>query len=73
MTAAIVEDLVRHKWYANGAYLSAVYRHEIARHDEELRKLFLHILVANRFWLFLTLGKEFDRERECAFPVRSNL
>jgi len=68
MTAAIVDDLVRHKWYANGAYVSAVYRHETARHDEELRKLFLHILVANRFWLFLTLGKEFDQGRESRFP-----
>src|SRR4051794_22471567 len=68
MTAAIVNDLVRHKWYANAAYLAAVYRHQAARQDEELRKLFLHILVANRFWLLLTLGKEFDRESESRFP-----
>jgi uncharacterized damage-inducible protein DinB len=68
MAGAIVEDLVRHKWYANAAYLAAVYGHEAARQDEELRKLFLHILVANRFWLFLTLGKVFDRESESRFP-----
>jgi hypothetical protein len=68
MIPAIVEDLVRHKWHANAAYLAAVHRHESARHDEELRKLFLHILVANRFWLFLTLEKEFDQGRESRFP-----
>jgi|SRR4051812_1463450 len=68
MTAAIVEDLVRHKWYANAAYLAAVCQHESARQDEELRKLFLHILVANRFWLFLTLGRDFQRESESRFP-----
>jgi len=68
MAAAIMEDLVRHKWHANAAYLAAVYRHEAARQDEELRTLLLHILVANRFWLFLTQGKEFDRENEARIP-----
>jgi len=68
MITAIVEDLVRHKWYANAAYLAAVYGHESARQDEELRKMFLHILVANLFWLFLTLGREFERESESRFP-----
>ena len=64
MSAPIAEELVRHKWHANAAYLASVYEHEPTRHDEELRKLLHHILIANRFWLFLTLGKEFDRETE---------
>lgn len=68
MSAALVEELVRHKWHANAAYLAVVYKNEAARQDEELRKLLHHILVSNRFWLFLTLGREFDRERESRIP-----
>ena len=68
MPAAFLDELVRHKWYANAAYLGAVCQNEAARQDEELRKLFLHILVSNRFWLHLTLGREFDRERETRLP-----
>ena len=68
MPAAILEDLVRHKWHANAAYLAAVVSNEAARQDEELRRLFHHILVSNRFWLFLTLGREFDREKETQMP-----
>jgi uncharacterized damage-inducible protein DinB len=69
MSEAILPDLVRHKWYANAAYLGAVYRNEATRHDEELRTLFLHILVANRYWLLLTLGREFDRDKETLAPA----
>lgn len=68
MSAAIIEDLMRHKWHANAAYLAAVYENEAARQDEELRKLFLHILFSNRFWLFLALGTEFDRDKETQLP-----
>lgn len=68
MSAAIIEDLMRHKWHANAAYLAAVYGNEAARQDLELRKLFLHILFSNRFWLFLALGTEFDRDKETQLP-----
>jgi len=68
MPDAIVEELLRHKWYANAAYLAAVSQNESARQDEELRKLFHHIVVANRFWLFLTLGRDFDFEKEARVP-----
>ncbi len=68
MSVANMEDLVRHKWHANAAVLGAVCRHGDARRDEELRVLLHHILIANRFWLFLTLGKEFDREKEARVP-----
>jgi uncharacterized damage-inducible protein DinB len=68
LPAGIIQELVRHKWHANAAYLVAVYGDEAARQDEELRTLLHHILVANRFWLFLTLGTEFDREMEARVP-----
>src|SRR4051812_26852234 len=68
MAAPMMEEMVRHKWHASAAYLAAAHQHESARLDEELRKLFHHILVANRFWLFLTLGLEFDREKEARPP-----
>ena len=64
----MMEELIRHKWHANAAYLAAVCSNEAARQDEELRKLFHHILVSNRFWLFLTLGREFEREKETQMP-----
>ena len=68
MTLAIVEELVRHKWHANAAYLTAVSQSETAREDEKLRILLHHILVSNRFWLFLILGREFEREKEGRVP-----
>lgn len=64
----MIEELVRHKWHANAAYLAEANQHAAARQDEELRTLLHHILVANRFWLFLTVGKEFDREMEARVP-----
>lgn len=36
--------------------------------DDELRKLFLHILVGNRYWLLLTLGQPFVDEAEKRIP-----
>ncbi len=46
---ATLEELVRHKSQANAAYLAAVWQHSAARDDEELRKIFLNILPAERF------------------------
>lgn len=68
MSAPMMEELVRHKWHANAAYLAEANQHAAARQDEELRTLLHHILVANRFWLFLTVGIEFDREMEARVP-----
>lgn len=68
MSGAIIDDLVRHKWHANAAYLGAVSQNVAARQDEEVRKILHHILISNRFWLFLIMGKEFDREREAQIP-----
>jgi len=64
----MIQDLVRHKWNANAALLSAVRHHDAAARDEELRKLLHHILIANRYWLYLTLHKEFMREEESRIP-----
>jgi uncharacterized damage-inducible protein DinB len=64
----MLQDLVRHKWHANAAILQAVRQHDAATHDEESRKLLHHILQANRYWLLLTLQKEFDRESESRVP-----
>ena len=60
----MIQDLVRHKWHANASLLHAIQEHEAAVRDEELRRLLHHILAANRYWLLLSLQKEFDREQE---------
>jgi uncharacterized damage-inducible protein DinB len=59
---AMIHDLVRHKWYANAALLGAILTNQSAAQDEELRKLSHHILIANRYWLFLILEKELAPE-----------
>jgi len=64
----MLQDLVRHKWHANAAILQAVRQHDAAAHDEELRKLLHHILIANRYWLLLTLLREFAKEEESRIP-----
>jgi len=46
-------------------------RHPPARaaaEDYELRRLFHHILIANRFWLMLRLGRDFLFEAEARVP-----
>jgi uncharacterized damage-inducible protein DinB len=65
---AMIEDLIRHKWWADAALLTAVRGCESACKDEELRRLLHHILVANRHWLMLTLAKPFDRQVEGVVP-----
>ena len=60
----MLRDLVGHKWHANAALFNAIRQNERAAQDEELRKLLHHILLANRFWLMLSLGQQFDFEKE---------
>ena len=60
----MLRDLVGHKWHAHAAFFKAIRQNEKAAQDEELRKLLLHILLANRFWLMLSLGQQFDFENE---------
>ena len=66
---SIIEELMRHKWWANTSLLRAIEQHPAAAEDEELRKMLHHILVANRFWLLTILGLPFDREPELQIPA----
>jgi uncharacterized damage-inducible protein DinB len=60
----MVQDLVGHKGYASAVLLKAIQNHEVAAQDGELRKLLHHVILANRFWLALTLGRAFNHQEE---------
>lgn len=64
----LVDQLIRHKWWANSNLLQSIERHQPAAQDTELRILLHHILVANRYWLLLTLGQPFIDEEERRIP-----
>jgi uncharacterized damage-inducible protein DinB len=63
-----IDELIRHKWWANTNILRAIEQYPSAAEDEELRKMLHHILVSNRFWLFAILERPFDREVEMQLP-----
>ncbi len=65
----MIEELIRHKWWANANLLRGIKQHPPAAEDEELRKMLHHILVSNRFWLFAIVGRTFVREDEMQIPV----
>jgi len=65
---AMLPELIHHKGYANASLLKAVRRHEAAAQDPELLKMLHHIILANRFWLRLTLGLPFAVEEESRAP-----
>lgn len=65
----LLQDLVQHKGYANAALLMAIGQHEAALQDLELRKLLHHIILANRFWVWLILGHSFVFEEEAKLPT----
>lgn len=64
----LLHDLLQHKWTANACLLKAIGQHEKAAHDEELRKLLHHVLLANRFWFSLSAGRAFVLEEESTVP-----
>jgi uncharacterized damage-inducible protein DinB len=64
----MLRDLVQHKNHANAVLLRAIAEHEPAAGDTELRRLLHHIILANRFWLFLFLGHPFDVDWESQVP-----
>jgi uncharacterized damage-inducible protein DinB len=64
----MLKDLFLHKEYANASLIKAIRRHEPAAQDPELRKLLHHIILANRYWLFLILGLPFAVEEESLLP-----
>lgn len=69
----IIDQLIRHKWWANSNLLRGIEQHQPAAEDEELRKLLHHILIANRYWLLLTLGQPFIDEEEVRIPESHQL
>jgi len=64
----MLKDLILHKGYANASLIRAIRQHEPAAQDLELKNLLHHIVVANRFWLMLSLGLPFDVEKESRVP-----
>jgi len=67
-SASLLNELIRHKWWANTNLLGCIDQHPAAAEDPELRKLLHHILIANRYWLLLTLGQAFLEELEKRIP-----
>jgi len=65
---AMVQDLVKHKAFANASLLRAIRQHPTAAQDDELRKLLHHVILANRYWLALSLGLPFNHEEESRIP-----
>ena len=65
---SLISELVRHKWWANSNLLQSIENHQPAAEDPELRKLLHHILIANRYWLLLTLGQPFIDADERIVP-----
>ena len=64
----LIDELLRHKWWANHHLFRSVEQCAPAADDPELRKLLHHILVSNRYWLLLTLGQPFVDEQEKRVP-----
>ena len=64
----MLQELIHHKGYANASLLKAIQQHETAAQDTELRKLLHHIILANRFWLRLSLGLPFVVDEESRIP-----
>jgi uncharacterized damage-inducible protein DinB len=65
---ATLQDLVRHKAFADAAYLKAIRAHPKAAADPDLRTKLHHIVISDRYWLFAHLGVDFDPETERAVP-----
>jgi len=63
-----MQNLVRHKGYADASLLSAIRQNDRATQDNDLRELLHHIILANRFWLMQTLGRPFALEEERRVP-----
>jgi uncharacterized damage-inducible protein DinB len=64
-----IEELVRHKGWADTNLLRAIEQHPAAADNEELRRMLHHILVSNRFWLFAILSRPFSRDDEMQIPA----
>ena len=65
---SMLQDLILHKVWANTNLLNAIREHQAAAGDPELQKLLHHTILANRFWLLLSLGLPFVQEQEARVP-----
>ena len=63
-----MNDLIRHKGYADAELLNVVRQHHAAATDVPLRVLLHHMLVSNRFWLLSILGERFVPDVETHVP-----
>ncbi|MGA8740592.1 MAG: DinB family protein [Terracidiphilus sp.] len=66
---SMIDELIRHKWWANASLLDAIEQDPAAAEDEDLRRMLHHILFSNRFWFFTILGLPFVREDEMQIPA----
>jgi uncharacterized damage-inducible protein DinB len=64
----MLNDMIQHKGCANASLLKAIRQHETASQDPELWTLLHHIILADRFWLRLSLGLPFVVEEESRAP-----
>jgi uncharacterized damage-inducible protein DinB len=64
----LLRDLLHHKAFADAAILQAIRRHPAAAADAEFRTRLHHIVVSNRYWIWLNLGLHFDLEKERTIP-----
>jgi hypothetical protein len=67
----LLRDLIAHKGFANAALLTAVQQNEAAASDPEVCELLQHILLANRFWLYRSLGCRSSQMRSLELPAPS--
>ena len=66
---SLLQDLIRHKAYANASLLRSVSAFPPAAQDPELRSLLHHVILANRFWLFSCLDAAFSLNDESRVPA----
>lgn len=60
----MIQDLVRHKGYANATLLAVVMQSPAASADAEIAELLHHVLIANRFWTSSIVGEPFVPDDE---------
>ncbi len=66
---SMIRSLFRHQAWADRAILDAARAHAGACQDEALRTTLHHMLVTQRFFLALFLGRAFDLEEELRAPA----
>jgi uncharacterized damage-inducible protein DinB len=65
---AMLQNLIRHKWYADASLLVAIRQNDRAAQDHDLCRLLHHSILANRFWLMQNLGRSFELKEESRIP-----